>query len=62
MADKKDADDDMLGWSDAHQIGEKIVEMCDRVRKIDPVVPGAQAKWGIEIDDIQFEIIVRKKP
>lgn len=60
MSDNSEADD-LLGWGDAYAVGEKIVEMCDRVNKLDKVAPGVQAKWVIGIEDDEFEIIVRKK-
>jgi hypothetical protein len=51
-------DDAMLSFSDAYAIGEKIVEMADRVRVGSKIVPGAQAKWGFEMDGDRFEVIV----
>lgn len=62
MTDRDKDDEGILGFDAAYQIGERIVEMADRVRKLDPMVPGAQARCEIEIDDVPFEIILRKKP
>jgi hypothetical protein len=60
MSDNSD-DDSLLGWGDAYAVGEKIVEMCDRVKKLDKVAPGVQAKWVIGIEDDEFEVVVQKK-
>lgn len=53
-------DDPLLSFADAYAIGEKIVEMADRVRSIDPAVPGAVAKWGFELDGDRFEVALTK--
>lgn len=54
------ADDEDNEWLalDASDIGRKIVEMADRVREIDPIVPGAAATWNFEIDDKKFHVAV----
>lgn len=39
-------------------IGEKIIEMADVAREADVKVPGAQATWGFEMDDVQYRVVV----
>lgn len=49
----------IVGIGDLATLGQKLVEMCDRVARIDPVVPGAVAKWGFDIDGKSFEVAVK---
>lgn len=53
-------DDDLLSSSDAMQIGEKIVEMADRVKATSPAVPRCSAKWTVTIDGEAYEVEVRQ--
>lgn len=53
MSDPFDSD---LSVDDAFNIASKIIEMADRVRKLDAAVPGARAKWFFEVDDDRFEV------
>lgn len=55
------ADDALVGWGEAHQVGEMIVNMCDRVKKMHSIAPGTEAKWVLGVEDTDFEIIVRVK-
>ncbi|ORE93224.1 hypothetical protein [Aurantimonas sp. 22II-16-19i] len=55
MSDPFDSD---LSVDDAFNIAGKIVEMAERVRKLDVAVPGARAKWFFEVDDDRFEVNV----
>lgn len=48
----------MSDYHDEHDIGEKIVEMCDRVKVMHAAIPGAQAKWVIEVDDIRYKVVI----
>lgn len=48
----------IVDFDDAARIGFKVVEMADRVRVVDKVTPGAQAKWGFEIDDIAYDVVI----
>lgn len=43
---------------DAIAIGTKVAEMAERVRKFDQMIPGAQAKWFFEADDVRFKVTV----
>ncbi len=47
-----------IDTDDAIELGLKVAEMAERVRKFDKIVPGAQAKWFFECDDIRFKVVV----
>lgn len=53
-------DDGITSFEDAASIGFKIVEMAERVAKMEPIMPGSQAAWAFEIDDVRYEVFVRK--
>jgi len=53
-----DNDDALLSIDDAAEIGFKVVEMADRVRKIHQVAPGTRAKWRFDIDDVSYDVLV----
>jgi hypothetical protein len=55
MTDQKDA---LLDLSTASNIGFKIVEMADRVRVGDKVMPGARAVWGFTMDGVAYKVTV----
>jgi len=38
-------------YHDVEEIGEKIVEMTDRVKVVHSVLPGSQATCVLEVDD-----------
>lgn len=48
----------MSDFHDMEYIGEKIVEMADRVKVMHAAIPGAQAKWVIEMDDVRYRVVV----
>lgn len=48
----------MSDFHDMEFIGEKIVEMADRVKVMHAAIPGAQAKWVIEMDDVRYRVVV----
>lgn len=51
-------DDDLFDDIDAAiRVGQKVIEMCGRLKSIATIAPGAQAKWAMEIDDVRFEIV-----
>lgn len=56
--DCDDAGDEGALSHDLQYIGEKIVEMTDRVKEAHSAVPGARAEWVIEADDVRFRIAV----
>ena len=39
-------------------IGEKLIEMADRLKPVDGVVPGSQAKWAFEMDDVRYGVVM----
>ena len=41
----------MSEYHDVEEIGEKIVEMTDRVKVVHSVLPGSQATCVLEVDD-----------
>ena len=48
-------------YHDLHEIGEKIVEMADRLKVVALACPGAKATWGLDIDGTLFQITVTMK-
>jgi hypothetical protein len=49
-------------FHDMEYIGEKIVEMADRVKVMHAALPGSQAKWVIEIDNMRFNVVISVAP
>jgi hypothetical protein len=47
---------------DLQEIGEKIVEMAERVRDMDRITPGAVARWGFEMDDVRYGVRICVEP
>lgn len=50
--------DDLLGFSEAADIGFKVAEMAERVQRMHALVPGSQASWAFEMDDVRFRVRV----
>lgn len=46
--------DEFCNARDLIAIGEKVVEMADRVEKMDRVSPGCGAAWTFEMDGIRY--------
>lgn len=40
-------------------ISSNIIDMADRVRVADKVVPGSQATWAFEMDGTTYRVIVQ---
>jgi hypothetical protein len=57
----RDADAAVLSLHDAMEIGFKVAEMADRLKDVDAAMPGSQAVFGFELDDVAYEIIVKVK-
>lgn len=55
------ADAAILSLNDAMEIGFKVAEMADRLKDVDAAMPGAQAVFGFELDDVAYEITVKIK-
>lgn len=53
-----DQDEEILGFEDAFAIAEKVIEMAERVRRMNKAVPGTVAKWVFELDDERFDVAV----
>jgi hypothetical protein len=53
-----DQDGTLLAIDDAAQIGFKIVEMADRVRKIHQMAPSTKASWNFEMDGVRYSVLV----
>lgn len=49
---------DMASYDGLIAIGEKIVEMADRVKVGHAALPGTQATWVVEIDDTVYKVVV----
>lgn len=45
-------------FEDQDEIASKIIEMADRVKVMHSVMPGAQATWVFELDDIEYRVVV----
>lgn len=43
---------------DAEEIGIKVIEMADRCKSMNSVVPGAAAEWHFEMDDMRYSVKV----
>lgn len=52
----------LIAIDDLIAVGMKVTEMADRAKAMHAVVPGAQAKWVLEIDDIRFNVVVSIAP
>lgn len=50
--------EDSISPEDARAIGYKIAEAAERVRSVDKILPGAQAEWWFEADDVRFEVVI----
>lgn len=48
----------LLEWDAAMQIGERIMEMADRVKVGHAVVPGTKAEWEFEMDGTAFAVVI----
>lgn len=57
MVDRPELDDE-----DAIVIGLKIVEMADRLKPMNAVIPGTEATWAFEMDDHRFVVSMTMAP
>ncbi|TPL49098.1 hypothetical protein FJ937_16565 [Mesorhizobium sp. B2-4-4] len=51
-------DDEAVSYDEAASIGFKVIEMADRVKVADKVLPGATAKWCFAMDDVEYNVVV----
>jgi hypothetical protein len=52
-------DEIMHPFAAEDHIAEKVIEMADRVNVMDLACPGTEAKWAFEMDDVEYEVIVK---
>jgi hypothetical protein len=58
-----ESDECFLAPDDVMRVGYKVIEMAERVRRMDKAVPGAIAAWGFEMDEDHFEVrVLFKEP
>ncbi len=53
------SEDTILDHGDAADVGYKVVEMADKVRKMEPMAPGVEASWVFTVDGLDFEVRVK---
>lgn len=58
MSEEEDLDD----FQAALRLGEKILEMCERVHTAGKLAPGAVAASAVEIDGVRYEITAKVAP
>lgn len=51
-------EDEPVSYEEAAEIGFKIVEMADRVKVADKILPGTTAKWCFTMDDVKYDVVV----
>lgn len=51
---------ELFEWQAAERIGEKVLEMADRLSEMAAIIPGAEMKWRLEIDDAEYECVMRR--
>lgn len=51
-------DEKLLSLDDAYAIGNQVVEMADRVRKMQVISPGATAAWGLDLDGHRYVVSI----
>lgn len=49
-------------WQVSETIGEKVLEMADRLASVDKIVPGTRANCGIEIDGVAYDLMLTVTP
>ncbi|WP_068087460.1 hypothetical protein [Polycladidibacter stylochi] len=59
----KDTQDGFLFESEiADQMGQLMLEAVDRLKVVDDLCPGSQAKWSFELDGITFQACISVLP
>ncbi|AJP73161.1 hypothetical protein [Sphingomonas hengshuiensis] len=55
------SDDSEMMFEDdaAYAVGEKVMEMAERLAPIAKITPGARAAWAFEMDGQRFEVELR---
>ncbi|WP_448660313.1 hypothetical protein ACPVPU_07325 [Sphingomonas sp. CJ99] len=50
-------DDELMDdFEAAHRVGEKVLEMADRLSTAQKIVPGSRAAWAFDVDGVRFEL------
>lgn len=64
MADiPPDIDDlDFDDWGASHAMGNKVLEMVDRLKVAHAVAPGAVATWCFEVDGQRYKLAMTAEP
>lgn len=52
---------DLTEYAAALVIGEKIIEMADRLARVHAIAPGAQGRWAFDMDDKRFIVVVTQE-
>jgi len=65
MTDVDDGVDDGVDeWVDddtaAFRVGAKVIEAAERLKDVDAAIPGAQATWHFEIEDVRYRVVVTR--
>ena len=50
--------EEALPFREAEFLGGKLIEMADRLLPVDKVMPGSQAKYAFEMDDVTFDVVL----
>lgn len=45
-------------WEAEQRVGEKVLEMVERLKDIDALVPGTQANWMLDVDAKRYKVTV----
>ena len=54
-------EEDLTEYAAAIVIGEKIIEMADRLARVHAAVPGAQGRWVFDMDGKRFIVVVTQE-
>lgn len=47
-----------IEYDDAAKVGFKVAEMAERAKVMHATLPGTQATWHFEMDDVRFRVVV----
>lgn len=54
-------DQELDDFDAAYALGQKVLEMADRLKVIEHITPGAAASYGFSIDDTRFQLTMKVK-
>ncbi|WP_417262606.1 hypothetical protein [Celeribacter sp.] len=52
------SDDHYTDDEDLIEIGQKVVEMAERVETMDRIMPGCKASWVFEMDGMPYRVSI----